>query len=473
MHEQLTGYWNDHVRPVAVAADTGEITLQIINDLAGMESLAEEWEELDSRSTATVFQTFDMQRSWWRHFGAGPGRHLYVVAFRSEGRLVGIAPFFIRTSSLVHFRTYSRLLLLGSGLESPWSPLLSLERQGPLDYLDIIAERGFEERISRALLGVLQHEVYLWDEIELQNIPENGVVYTFLRPMLEAAGYSVAAEQEDICPYATVPRSLEEYLHSLRRSVRRNLRYTQREFFSGHDFEAERVTGRSLDSGMQILANLHQKHWNAAGYPGLFADNRFGLLLREVAEPLEKKGRLWFRLLRRGGKAIAANLCFSFHSRFYSYISGFDRKSGGSSNYSGAGAALRLLAISDAIHSGFEVFDMGRGAETYKFQLASGVSRNWRITARKVRRDGGSLRTQAYRTISLWRRSVGRVRCEMTILSTIGREHGIVRAPGTYLLHLARRKFQNRDEQAVRGSESAENGVPTMKREEGVTGGER
>ena len=43
-----------------------------VTDRAGLEALADEWRDLaESCVTSTVFQTYEWNAAWWRHFGGG------------------------------------------------------------------------------------------------------------------------------------------------------------------------------------------------------------------------------------------------------------------------------------------------------------------------------------------------------------------------------------------------------------------
>lgn len=441
MNETTESYWNATVDVATLASiesmDGHPLSIEIVNETSDFAALSTEWEDLVCQTPATIFQTFDWQFLWWKHFGSRPEHHLFVLIFRSQGRLVGIAPFFIQSTSFLHFTIFRRLKLLGSGLLSHPSPLLSLERQGPSDYLDIVAAPGYEAAVSKAFVTVLCSELYLWDEIELQNIPGKGLISTYVLPMIEPEGYSITKTEEDVCPMIALPKSLEEYFLSLRHSVRRNLRYVYRGYLENKEFQIEDiVAGGNARGGVQVLSQLHQKRWNAVGYPGLFSDARFGPFAEEVAQVLANKGRLWFKILRRDGKAIAANFVFRFKNRFYTYMSGFDRDSGSSSGNSGAGTSLVLLAVADAIKNGIDEIDLGRGTEPYKSQLTSLVNKNWRITIGSIEIRGRAFRILLSRTYFAWLRLVSRVLCEISIFTIVTGQKGALHALQGYCSHV-------------------------------------
>ncbi len=437
----MQSYWSisDAYEDVVPAdGSNGEaLSIEVVNETGTFAHLAKEWDELIDRSSATVFQTFEWQFSWWKHFGSRPEHHLFLVLFRAQQKLVAIAPFLVQTYSFLHFNIYRRLMLLGSGLEYMPSPLLSLVRQGPSDYLDLIVAQGHEESVSKSLVAFLCNRSQFWDDIELQNMRGKGILCTTVVPLLEPQGYSVAMKEEDTCPYITLPTSLEEYYASLRHSVRRNLRYVHRGYLENKEFQIDDIAAHAnTEGGMQILEQLHQKRWNAIGYPGLFADPRFGPFMKEAIELLARKGRVWFKIIRQNGKAIAVNLILKLHDRLYTYISGFDRDATAGSSNSGAGSALILLAIEDAIKEGLTEVDMGRGTEPYKSQFTSVASKNWRITITPNPSRRGTVSTSLFRVRSLWIQTASRIECELFIFRILAKQKGRVHALQAYASHV-------------------------------------
>ncbi len=442
MTEPAAAYWTVP-SPVVDISDGNqpgnEIIVEIVTDTTSFVALENQWDKLVSASSATVFQTFTWQYFWWKHFGSRPDQHLFIALIRRGNDLIGIAPFFIQTYSMFHFKIFRRLLLLGSGLRSPQSPVLSLEKQGPLDYLDIISAQGFEKETAETVVTLLRNDNNLWDEIEFQNVPETGFIYKHVLPICKTCGFDIAMEHEDTCPIIFLPKTPDEFLSSMRRSVRRNLRYVKRGFLENTEYSVDDVsTKRSTDGAVQLLSRLHQKRWNAIGYPGLFSDPRFGLLIRDVTKTLSEKGTLWLKVLRYQGKAIAVNLCFMFNGTMHTYASGFDHDSATPGN-SGAGSALVFLNILDSINSGCSVIDMGRGTESYKFQLTSDTRQNWRISVVTGERGVKGSGILLFRLCTLRDKIKSRLTCERTIAGILMKEKGPIPGLTGYARHITNR----------------------------------
>lgn len=426
------------------------LRVQIINDIVKFTALRSEWEELECNSSASIFQTFDWEYLWWKHFASETYHHLLIILIRNDSEVVGIAPFFVQSYSLFGFRTFRKLKLIGAGLGYSGSPVLSMDTVGPTDYLDILIRKGYEHQVAASLSVFLRDHSHLWDEIELQNVPETGAMFNHVLPLLKDMGIPIKKEISDVCPRIILPGSVDEYLASLNRKLRRKFRLSEKTFLKRSDCSVEEIErGKSTEGGMQVLSSLHQMRWNQIGYPGLFSDKRFAQFQRDIAKALSEKDRLWLRTLRQDGKPVASRLGFKFHGCIYDYLSGFNHEYEGPHD-SSPGRALMLDLISDSIQSGCEILDFMRGDEDYKFTLTSTISHNWDILV-------GSPGTDRIKMPVLFKAYtkrdylMSRITCEVSIFKIIAGQRTIVSAVLPYLNHVRRRLFRGSPKSTTRG----------------------
>lgn len=74
---------------------TAALVLGVVSDAAEFENLASEWDRLVlAAPRPSPFLLHGWVSAWWRHFGSGAT--LAVVCARRDGRLVGLAPMFIK-----------------------------------------------------------------------------------------------------------------------------------------------------------------------------------------------------------------------------------------------------------------------------------------------------------------------------------------------------------------------------------------
>lgn len=438
------------------------LSIRIASDEDDFLSLREEWERLEETAFTTVFQTFEWQFLWWKHFAASHTNRLQIIAFESDEGLVGIAPLFIQTYSFLGFKVLRKLKFLGSGLGFSGSSVLSLDSNGPSDYLDIIIKPGYQAKVAEALATYLTDYSRPWDEIELQNIPGDGNSAKYLLPLLQASDNSILTDISDPCPRIVLPNSLDEFLSSLKHSGRRMLMSSQKHILDQPGCIVDEVkAGTDTDEAMNMLAILHQHRWNKVGYPGLFSDKRFKAFQFDLAKTMNEKGRLWLKLLRQNGKAISARLAFKYKSRVYDYLSGFEPAHDGSAKNS-PGVALLLRMISESISEGFNVFDMLRGGEDYKYKLTPVAEYNRTIQVRGMHRVG-LLRRSIFSAYELYSLLMSRATCEISIMALIYKESGPLQSIPSYLRHVLRRVSRSFKSSTDRVGNAATAGRQTLR----------
>jgi len=65
-----------------------------IDSQAEFEELGAEWSALQQHAASSVFQTWQWQFQWWKHYGAA--RSLYLLIARgSQGELLGLLPLYM------------------------------------------------------------------------------------------------------------------------------------------------------------------------------------------------------------------------------------------------------------------------------------------------------------------------------------------------------------------------------------------
>jgi len=318
-------------------------------DRGGFAALKPEWNDLLHRSCCnTVFLTWQWQNAWWKHLGDGD---LLLLAFRSDedGRLVGLAPIFHCADqdgravfALVGCRDVS-------------------------DYLDLIVEVGQEEAVYTAFLDYLEGDsAPAWDAIDLCNIPQDSVTYELLRHMADQRGYATVVEVEDVAPVISLPDSWDEYLMSLDKKQRHEIRRKLRK--AGAAGEAEfYIVGpeHDLRAEMTAFIDLHQK---STPEKDKFMDPQMQAFFFDVAQVLQAEGWLQLAFVQVLGEKAASLLNFDYGGSILVYNSGYDPVSYRSLS---PGIVVTARCIETAIELGRETFDFLRGDEEYKYRFGA------------------------------------------------------------------------------------------------------
>lgn len=324
-------------------------------------SLQGEWDNLVARNRSTsIFLTWEWLYSWWNHFGGN--QDLRIVTIRNEaGRLLGIGPFSIRNyGGFLHGKV---LGFLGT------APLSS-------EYLDIIADRDYEEEVVNAVFHFLSNDRSSWDYMLFSDLLETSLILNCLKRLFETNGFATFQSTCQICPYLDLPVRKDEFYKGLGSSTRNLLKRRTKKFFNeGGEF---RVVERKeeLSHALDVLFDLHRKRWTGRGGNGSFNDSRIRAFHRDVAGRFFDDGRLRFYTLRHGGTDIAALYTFQHCGKIFYFQAGFDPDMG---QYS-PGLVLMGQGIEDAISRGVKEFDYLRGPETYKWHWTKTFRETWALT---------------------------------------------------------------------------------------------
>jgi CelD/BcsL family acetyltransferase involved in cellulose biosynthesis len=317
-------------------------------DSGGFAALKPEWNNLLHRSCRDIlFLTWEWQSTWWQHLGEGD---LVLLGFRAEddGRLVGIAPLFRVQGD----KGTTAVNLVGCRDVS--------------DYLDLIIERGQEDAVYGALLDYLQGDAPPWDMMDLCNIPQDSLTHVRLRQLAEERGLKTLVEQEDVCPIIDLPATWDEYLMTLnkkqRHEVRRKLRKADAEaetrFFTvGPDDD--------LEARVRSFIDLHQK---STAEKDDFMTPRMQDFFLHVTRVLQEQGWLQLNLVQMDGELSAALLNFDYGDSILVYNSGYDPAK---FRQLSPGIIVTARSIEQAIELGRAKFDFLRGDEVYKYRFGA------------------------------------------------------------------------------------------------------
>lgn len=368
------------------------LTCRVVTTENDFLALRSEWNTLVDHSPVHVYQTFDWQWYWWKHYGGT--NKLHILTYRSGQRLVGIIPMFVQRWTLFGKTVFSRQRMIGSGVDSQQNIGLPSE-YGVSDYLDGIVLPGFAHPVAEMLAHSLHSNSALVDEVQFSNVPEGGFLHHYGIKSFADAGLRWTIRKSDPCPYVNLPATHEDFFKHLRPSTRYRLRHAKKEFYRNPPFSIESVAHRAtLRQSVNDLIRLHQIRWNRLGYAGLFSDTRFRAFVQDVLQPLYEQGILWFKAVRMGGIHPAIRLGFLFKGRMYDYLSGFDDLFPGAKKR--PSLALLNVMIEDAIDNNAGTVDFLRGNEPYKYELTDSNTHNVEVQIYN-NRPGLSVRRNIYR----------------------------------------------------------------------------
>lgn len=335
------------------------LTLTLYNDESGFFKLRDEWNALVLRSNInTVFAMWEWHKTWWDAYHPG---QLYIVACRDKlGQLIGIGSWYIK-----HHPEFGRILE-GIGCVDV------------TDYLDIIADKTVLSDVYESLGEFLFAHRDDYDYIDLCSIPNQSATLTLFVNALRKQGFDVKVTQQDVCPVITLPQTWDDYLNSLNKKQRHELRRKLRRV-EGAD---EKVSWFIVD-GDNVLKHMdHFFHLMASSDPQKeqFLQNEQHLTFFKNIMPIMRDyGWLQMSFLIVDGVHAAGYINFVYEDRVMVYNSGLDSRSFGQLS---PGIVLIAHNIKYAIEQNYRYFDFLRGDEEYKYRLGGQDSPVFQLEAR-------------------------------------------------------------------------------------------
>lgn len=320
------------------------LMIRVYEDVAAFEQEGAQWRELLSSSAANqIFLTAEWLATWWKAFQ--PGELLVlIVEDPVTQQWMGAAPWFIAHED-------GRRVVRFVGCEDV------------TDYLDVIARRGAEEAVVRALVQWLGAHPDRYDEARLCNIPQGAASLTLFPALAPDQGLAAEVRVLDVCPQIVLLDQFETYISSLDKKNRHELRRKLRRasgLVEWHIVGPEHDLREALQRFMALMAVSSSEKAEFLRNP---ANRQF---FEAMVPVVAAQGWLQLAFLTVGGEAAAAYLNFVYGNRVLVYNSGHNPEAHGALS---PGIVLMARLIEHAIAEGREVFDFLRGNEPYKYDL--------------------------------------------------------------------------------------------------------
>lgn len=232
--------------------------------------------------------------------------------------------------------------------------------QDVADRLDMLVEPEWEESATRSLLEWPRSK-----PLRMPNLAPDACLMRWVPRLTECS-----REQTDSNPVLPLPASFEDYLRTLSKHQRHELRRKMR--------RAERLGGPLtfvLDAKAERVDDFLRLHRASHPDKHAFMDERMEIFFRTLLANWAADGMLNLALLEARGQALAAMLQVASGPVLHLYNSGFDPEH----RELAPGVALLGMCLQDAIARGFEEYDLLRGTERYKYDLGGQDRPVWRL----------------------------------------------------------------------------------------------
>jgi CelD/BcsL family acetyltransferase involved in cellulose biosynthesis len=316
------------------------------------------WNKLLEKSNDdSLFLTWETVSAHVRHFGKE--KKMRVLCLSENDKLIGLAPL---RQSVYHF-----------------SKVLSYDVVEPLTYMKsdytgfIFAEKE-EDCLKAVITYLFAHKD--WDFMYLFDFPETSSVLNML-PKLSKSFPHYELEEGKICPYISLPNSMDILLSRLSAKFRKNLRTSMKNLLRDYSrVELKRYDQfGSIQEAMEIFFELHQKRWATKNMPGVYSDSKTRTIYIETAQRYAEKGWLALYFLTANDKPIAAQYCLEYKQKVHYGLGGLDPDY---SKYS-VGNLITAKVLEKCIEKGVREYDFMKGDESYKFDWTTEFRRNMGI----------------------------------------------------------------------------------------------
>ena len=320
-----------------------------------LESVLPEWEELfRADPEATPFMSPHGRERGGRAWG-GSGRP-WIVAVRENGRLVGLAPFILRRRG----------------------PLRVLGRPGSHPSQDVLAPPELRPDVAEAVAAEIVLRRKEWDLLAISCFPEDSAIERSMRQR----GLRLRQRRTATYPRIELPGSFDEYLESLPRKRRKDLRRHLRRLDDG-ELEIRQVTEpAAIGAAIDRWHALKLSWWEAKEDAEIHAGQRgprFAGFLRDLMLLMIPAGLGEVWELRHSGQVVGVEVSLLDRRTFYSWQGGYDLAVA----HLGPGKVAIGEGIRLSIAAGRRYYDLMRGADSYKYWYGCPRSRESLSAGRK------------------------------------------------------------------------------------------
>jgi len=296
---------------------TTEACITTIDEFRALQS---EWNALNEQSgKGTIFSSWEWLFTWWETYQKDSLRELYILTYRENGELQGIAPFQILNHPRKQFPCSKQLILLGTG-ETDGGLVLT-------EYLDLIIAPGKEAQVINAFSNVLNQEQRHWQGTLFKQL----LLGSYLSSLFAGQRLSIEAKVQanGFRTLIDLPETYKDYLMSLRKKKRNNITRMLTRLKSEQEFTIESIrTGLDIDTAITELAGLNRERRGQLDQPSAFHQPNFEAFHRAVIKRLLPLKKVELRILRIDGKAVAGLYSLIDGDTMHAYQSGFEAELG-------------------------------------------------------------------------------------------------------------------------------------------------
>jgi CelD/BcsL family acetyltransferase involved in cellulose biosynthesis len=322
--------------------------------------IREGWNGLLSQSCAdALFLSWEWQYSWWSCWGRPVGGDLLLLAATdSQGRLLGLAPLFIRRTRVRKVFVVRRIQFIGND----WRGIGTVRTE----YIDFIARKDIHAEVVKSFLNYITAHVD-FSEFVVCDIDAASETFGLLKSRAGRYSFLCRFTESDVGGTVRLDGDFRAYLSSLGGSTRASL-FNHRKRMN--NVSVRYADGGSIEKYLSVLSDMHRKRWNKE----IFSDEQLEFHLR-ICRTFVSDNSLRLSVIYVDGRPVSALYNVRRGGCEYFLQSGFDPQF--QRNVS-LGLIHLGYAIEHAFEDGMKGFDflVGPGQKThYKGRLVKSERR--------------------------------------------------------------------------------------------------
>lgn len=299
--------WPRAVRDVlrsvqSYATADGDLVVGVVQTMADWPPLEPYWNRLLAATPgATVFQTYEYQRTWWAHLGIACD--LWIVVVLKDGAPVAIAP--LQMSLLRWLGDDLRCLsFIGSAPES--------------DRPRVLAANPSREPLL-ALAAYILSQANWWDHLLLAEQRPDDEFLAILTQQLRSAGYLVLREPGLACSIVSLRSTWSEFLSGKGRAVRKSIKRRNARLAEAGTPRFENVEPQhSPQQHLNRYLAVERASWKSGTTVGVGASSALLAFYRSLLDQFTAAGQVQFHFLSLDDRTIAATFGLVWNDCFYS-----------------------------------------------------------------------------------------------------------------------------------------------------------
>jgi CelD/BcsL family acetyltransferase involved in cellulose biosynthesis len=324
-----------------------------INRLTSVAALEPVWTELESRSDAPFFLSWNWIGTWLEMTQARP----LVVTLGHPDRMIAMA--------LIQDRSRRRLGVLPTRLGALHETGDAAQDSLYIEYNGVLAARNAPASVLGHMLMVLLDQGL--DEIRLSAVAASTVNLAAGTPWIVTTRNASRCYAVDLVAVRSGPS--RSYIDTLSANTRHQIRRSERLYAARGPVSL--AAAESLAQAKEFFAGLkalHQQTWTARGQAGAFANPFFERFPDRLIERLWPQGGVELVKISAGAHVVGYLYNFRHRGSVLNYQSGFAPET---DNKLKPGLLSHALCIERHLASGAARYDLMAGEARYKQNLAS------------------------------------------------------------------------------------------------------